>query len=733
MRVLVVDDDAAVRRVVRRTLQRADHEVLEAADGDAAIRAQGARPDVAILDLGLPDTNGFDLMAELRHRDPELPVIILTGAASEEDRVRGLVSGADDVVLKPFSGPELAARVHAVARRRQTLADGSAGDPSGIRLDVDARTVWVGGEPIDLTRREFDLLHHLVQHPGRAFTRAELLQAVWASSADWQSEATVTEHVRRLRTKLELDPRRPSTIVTVRGTGYRYDPGPPTSSAPAQASPADRQEAGADLAEDPTAVIQGELIVHVNAAAVALVGAADAAEVEGRPFLDFIAPCSIGASMARYEEARGGRWARPEVLTIRRVDGEEVHTEVASFPVLWRGEQASQITLWDLSQDTSTLRELATGVRGDVSEAVIVCDARLRIQSFNPPAEVLYGWREAEVVGRNLLEVIPWLRDDLAAERMRDVFQRLGRWHGEIVQRRRDGSTITVLSSVTLLRDRSGVPVGVTCVNRPADSAPAPRRPSAVDPALVDEIRLGIERHEFLLHYQPVVDLETRSWSGVEALVRWAHPERGLLAPAAFIEAAERSGAIIDLGQLVFEEAARQWRRWREAGADLHVAVNLSARQLVDPNLPVRVAAALEASDVPAGSLRFEVTETALVEDLADATEALHRLVALGARIAIDDFGTGWASLTYLRQFPVHALKIDRTFVAGLGANVADSAIVGSIVSLGSELGLDVIAEGVETSEQLERLLLLGCELGQGYLLGRPAPAEVVTARLLSR
>ncbi|MGV3759275.1 MAG: response regulator transcription factor, partial [Actinomycetota bacterium] len=278
MRVLVVDDDDAVRTVVRRSLQRAQLDVIEAADGRSrADRQRELPPTVAVLDVHLPDTTGLELMAELRRSDPDLPVILLTGTATEEDRVRGLVSGADDFVIKPFSGPELAARVRAVARRRPPP---QVGDPSGTRIDAGARAVWVGGEPIDLTRREFDLLHHLAQHPGRAFTRAELLQAVWASSADWQSEATVTEHVRRLRTKLELDPRRPSTLVTVRGTGYRYDPSPP-----ARMTHDERETAGADLADDPVAVIQGDVVVHANEAAVRLVGAVHADQVEGRPFL----------------------------------------------------------------------------------------------------------------------------------------------------------------------------------------------------------------------------------------------------------------------------------------------------------------------------------------------------------------------------------------------------------------------------------------------------------------
>jgi EAL domain-containing protein (putative c-di-GMP-specific phosphodiesterase class I) len=266
----------------------------------------------------------------------------------------------------------------------------------------------------------------------------------------------------------------------------------------------------------------------------------------------------------------------------------------------------------------------------------------------------------------------------------------------------------------------------VISVNRPVDQH-APHqtidRPIGGH-ALADEIRRGVERQEFVLHYQPVVHLADGGRRGVEALLRWQHPERGLLPPAAFIEAAELSGAIIDLGRFVLGESCQQWSEWQRAGIDLHMAVNLSGRQLADPNLADHVATSMAAASMRPGTLWLEVTETSLVEDLELATNALRRLVDLGAMVSIDDFGTGWASLTYLRQFPVHALKIDRVFVEGLGRNGnADVAIVSSIISLGRELELSVVAEGIETSEQLAHLRLLGCEFGQGYLLGRPRPA----------
>jgi two-component system, OmpR family, phosphate regulon response regulator PhoB len=223
VRVLVVDDEADIRRIVRHSLEREGLEVAEAGDIAAAVTvASGERLDLAVLDLALPDGSGLDLMVRLRELQPTLPVIILTAAGRESDRVLGLVSGADDYVVKPFSGRELAARVLAVRRRHEPPAP-KVLEIGPLRIDTTAREVSVGGDDVGLTRREFDLLLYLARHPGKTFSRAELLEAVWSSSSEWQGEATVTEHVRRLRHRLGLDPTAPLSIVTVRGVGYRFD------------------------------------------------------------------------------------------------------------------------------------------------------------------------------------------------------------------------------------------------------------------------------------------------------------------------------------------------------------------------------------------------------------------------------------------------------------------------------------------------------------------------------
>jgi PAS domain S-box-containing protein len=725
MLVLVVDDEPDIRRIVRHSLEREQIQVVEAGAVTDALEVAGRQPvDLAVLDLRLPDGSGLELMARLRERLPDLPVILLTAAGSEGDRVLGLLSGADDYVVKPFSARELAARVQVVARRRSP-ARAAVIEVASLRIDPASRTATGAGEPLDLTRREFDLLLHLASHPNRTFTRAELLEAVWSSSSAWQSEATVTEHVRRLRHHIELDPAQPLLVTTVRGVGYRFAAHDVRFVERAATTSTDALAEG-DTDRGITVVISNEHIVHASDDALALVGSRSPAEVVGHSLFDFVAPRSVGATVVRQQVNRTGQWARPEVITIQTLDGRDVLVELTSTPVIWEGLRASQVTLWEVTGDTTKVQELVTGIRTEVAEAVIVSDTQLRILSFNAAAEELYGWEEAEVLGRPVMEVLPWLRDDPTAEATRETFQREGHWQGETVQRRRDGSSVTVLSTATLLRDSAGAPVGVISVNRPSHAAHHGRSASGSGAHLEPEIRRGIEQGEFVLHYQPVVRLDDGLWQGAEALVRWQHPDLGLLPPSEFIDAAERSGAIVELGQVVLDEASAQWARWRDAGHDLHVAVNLSGRQIADPNVVDRIAGVMDASSMPDGALRLEVTETSLVEDLDQATKVLARLTELGAHISIDDFGTGWASLTYLREFPVHSLKIDRVFVAGLGTSATDAAICSSIISLGDELDLQVVAEGIETVEQADHLRSIGCRFGQGYLFTRPQPADAL-------
>lgn len=623
--VLVVDDEADIREIVRRALVPAGLTVVEAATGGEAVSmAREHRVDVVVLDLHLPDMSGLDVLRKLRQKDPLLHIIMLTAAGNEADRVLGLVSGADDYVVKPFSLKELTARVTVGCRRRETIR-------------------W--------SREE----------------------ARHGSSSE----------------------RAPEDVL-------------------------ERPEADGEAA---TVVVVDGCIVEISLSALAMIGVDDAAQVVGRSVFDFIAATSMGAAVARREQVERQRRVRPEMLTIVRADGAERLVQVETSIVMRHGRPASEITLWGDTDETSFVQEMVIGVRSEVADAVVVMDAELRIQSLNVAAQALYGWTEQEAVGKRSVDVIEWLHREGEGDEVRQAFARHGHWHGQVRHRRRDGSLIDVNATVTVLHDDAGARAGIVSVFRPVTTGRARPVPSH-SPPTPSELGRAISRRELVVHYQPVLRLADRAPTAAEALVRWQHPERGLLQPAAFVDEAERTGAIIEIGQVVLDEACREWASWAQHGEHLEVAVNLSGAQLADPELLERLRSSMAAVGMPAGALWLEVTETSLVQDLEQAGDLLRQVAEMGVRISIDDFGTGWASLSYLREFPIHVLKVDRQFTQGAADRSRDAAIVNSIVRLAAELGLTSIAEGVETEAQLEALLDLGCDLAQGYLLGRPVPPE---------
>jgi diguanylate cyclase (GGDEF)-like protein/PAS domain S-box-containing protein len=241
------------------------------------------------------------------------------------------------------------------------------------------------------------------------------------------------------------------------------------------------------------------------------------------------------------------------------------------------------------------------------------------------------------------------------------------------------------------------------------------------------DMRRALEREEFVLHYQPIVALENYRLRGFEALVRWQHPERGFISPMDFIPVAEETGMIVQLGEWVMREACRQMHGWQKMfplQQPLFITVNLSSKQFTQETLISTFAMILQETGVKPQSVKLEITESVVMENVDTATEMLRQLRSLGVKLAIDDFGTGYSSLSYLHRFPIDTLKIDRSFVTRMSENNENTEIVRTIVVLAQNLGMDVVAEGVETNEQLVLLQKLGCENGQGYLFSKPVNAD---------
>jgi EAL domain-containing protein (putative c-di-GMP-specific phosphodiesterase class I) len=240
-------------------------------------------------------------------------------------------------------------------------------------------------------------------------------------------------------------------------------------------------------------------------------------------------------------------------------------------------------------------------------------------------------------------------------------------------------------------------------------------------------LRHALERDELLLRYQPIVELATERITGTEALIRWNHPEMGMVPPERFIPLADETGLITGIGAWVLGEACAQVMRWQEHGErGLSMAVNVSARQFADKSLLAIIDRVLEERSIDPQLIDIEITESALMEDVDAAVAMLKRLKRRGIRVSVDDFGTGYSSLNYLKRFPVDTLKVDKTFTRDAARNADDHAIVRAIIALSRSLHLRVVAEGIETVEQLEVMRREGCDYVQGNLYGRPmAPAEV--------
>jgi diguanylate cyclase (GGDEF)-like protein len=248
---------------------------------------------------------------------------------------------------------------------------------------------------------------------------------------------------------------------------------------------------------------------------------------------------------------------------------------------------------------------------------------------------------------------------------------------------------------------------------------------------LDNDLRQAIERKEFQIHYQPIVSLKTSRIIGFEALLRWQHPQRGLVFPEEFLPAAEETGLIVPIGQWVLREACRQTRAWQAQfpqNPSLSISVNLSVKQFVQPNLVEQIGQVLRETGLDACSLKLEILENIIIEDDKSVTDKIQQLRALGVQFCIDDFGKGYSSLSYISRLPLDTLKIDRSLVSGIGVDEKSSKIVQTIINLAYNLGINVTAEGVETAEQLTQLRALKCKYGQGYYFSKPIDGEAAMA-----
>jgi EAL domain-containing protein (putative c-di-GMP-specific phosphodiesterase class I) len=251
---------------------------------------------------------------------------------------------------------------------------------------------------------------------------------------------------------------------------------------------------------------------------------------------------------------------------------------------------------------------------------------------------------------------------------------------------------------------------------------------------LENDLRRAIDRNELVLHYQPIVSLNSGRIKGFEALVRWHHPQRGYISPMDFVPIAEETGLIIPIGQWVFEEACRQVKEWQEQlpqFSSLQMSINLSSRQFAQPDLIEQIRDTMLRLDVKPSCIKLEITESMMMQNVESAIDMLKQLRSLGIDLSMDDFGTGYSSLSYLRRFPISTLKIDRSFVSQMTGENDNAEIVKTIMMLATNLNMNVVAEGIETESQLRQLCRLACQYGQGFLFSKPLDVHEARAFLM--
>ncbi|HZN12776.1 MAG TPA: EAL domain-containing protein [Acidimicrobiales bacterium] len=681
--ILVVDDEPDVRFLTSWHLKQAGYEVRELESGEAALDALDG-VDLIVLDYRLPGLTGLDTLRAINDRSGP-PVVMMTAMGSEALAVDAMRAGAIDYLAKGGDYlarlPEIierSARLHRLTRRveeSQRLAEGllEAAPDAIVVVDAEGR--------IELVNRQ---------------TRALF---------GWEREELVGQQLEVLMPARFRD-RHPDLVK-----GYRDDPLV--------------RPMGADL----------ELV---------------ACRRDGTEF-----PVAVSLSPLQTEHGLLISAAIRDITDRKHAEAALAHQ--ATHDVLTG--LPNRILLKDrLTQALERTRRNGTKV------AVLFLDVD-RLKVINDSRGHSTGDELLQAISSRLTDAMR-SGDTLArfgGDEFVIVTEGISPANGPDVVARRIAAALVPPINLGGTDVSVSVSIGVTIAGpgddaesllRDADAAMYRAKDGGGGQSVVFDaamrvaasgrldaehsLRLAMERSEFQVHYQPIVGLTDGRVIGFEALVRWCHPESGVVLPADFIPLTEETGLVVALGASVLREACHQLAEWHhsdERFAGLSMSVNLSARQLLIPELRDVVRDALRHSGISPALLCLEITESVLLADVESSTRALHSLKALGIRVAVDDFGTGYSSLTYLKRFPIDALKIDRTFVDGLGDVVRereDRAIVAAVIDVAHAFGLTTIAEGAETEQQVVALRALGCENAQGYYWGEPLPADATLDWLLA-
>jgi diguanylate cyclase (GGDEF)-like protein/PAS domain S-box-containing protein len=683
--ILVVDDQETNRDLLKRRLERKGYKVETADSGVTALNCiERQKYDLVMLDVEMPGMTGLDVLSEIRRTRShlQLPVIMVTGRTESEDIIKALNLGANDYITKPVDMPVAAARIQThlslkwteealrESEERYALAANGAND--GLwDWDLATNQVYFSSRWISMLGFKAG---EISNHIDEWFTRVH-------PDDIGPLRATISEHLDGKSLHFEKEHRilhRDGTYrwMVSRGLAVRLENSAPTRIA------GSLRDVTTERVYDPLTQLPNRLLFQDR----------------------------LGCLIER------ARRQKDYICAVLFLDINRFDLIKASF-----GHAAGDSLLIAISKRLDgSLRSVDTVSRfGGVTTV-----ARLGGDQFCILLDDIKDAANASRVAERLLDQL-------------EVPFNLG------------GQEVFVTACIGITLSKPG-DIDPDSLIRNAEAAKnwarmtGKARVELFDSAMRDqavsrmqletELRWALERQELHNYYQMIVSTKTRRIVGFEALVRWNHPVKGIVAPSEFIPLAEETGMILDLGQQVMNNACNSLQNWHKtfgSSLSLSVSVNLSCRQLIQGELVERIAKMLESTSIDLRMLKLEVTESAIMQDVNLARSHLERLRAMGIKVAIDDFGTGYSSLSYLNQFPADTLKIDRSFVSKLGNSGENSEIVSTIISLAHNLGLDVVAEGVETAGQLHQLAELGCDFVQGYYIGKPMD-EAATEELLS-
>jgi diguanylate cyclase (GGDEF)-like protein/PAS domain S-box-containing protein len=695
--ILVVDDDAGARRLTRATLTRAGFDVVEAIDGEKAIQAmQLAMPDLVLLDVSMPVMDGFTACAKLRGLagGARVPVVMMTGLDDVESIERAFEVGATDFLTKPINWPILSHRVRYMLRASSAIDDLKQNQrrlSNAQRIGEMGDWEWdVARDRIIPSKQAWRIFGHDAEqgvmqgegffasvHPDDVERVREAFERAIANGDTFAIEHRIYQAsglLRQVRQQVEVI--------------KRADSGQALHLAGAVHDITQRMQAEDQirkLAYYDTLTGLPNRLLFTDQLQKAITCAERRSEQVAIMFVDLdhfkrvndTLGHGAGDELLRIISARLSNSIRLLDSVSRRDDAEEGGNSIARL-----GGDEFIVMLSDVQR---------------VADAAGV--ARRLVAALNEPVTIL--GTELYVSGSVGVSMYP--HDGL------------------------DIDTLLMNADTAMYRAKKA---GRGCVQFYDSSMNA----RAMDRLVMESmLRRALERREFVLHYQPRIELSTGLIVGAEALIRWNQPERGAISPEEFIPLAEENGLVIPIGEWAVEQACRQSAIWRAEGLNPgSVAVNLAANHLRERNLPDLVARTLKAHSLPASSLEIEVTESVLMTDAELCIENARRLSELGVGLLIDDFGTGYSSLSYLKKLPITALKIDKSFVRDLATDPDDAAIINAIIAMAHTLKLKVVAEGVETDAQRAFLKSSGCDEFQGYLFSRPVEAAEF-ARLIAK